>query len=232
MINAELQLQYSEGKTLLIDKPLEWTSFDIVKKIRGTLKIKKVGHAGTLDPLASGLLIVCTGKHTKKIESYQGQEKEYTGIIQLGKTTPSFDLETEFNSEASTSLINLVEIENAILDNFTGEISQVPPKFSALKVGGERLYKKARKNEEVIIKPRLVNVTEFSVLKYENPDVHFRIRCSKGTYIRSLANDLGQCLGCGGYLKALRRTKIGDFSVEEAKDIHSFVQELKSIDKI
>lgn len=231
-MNEKAKDDFMVGKTLLIDKPLEWTSFDIVKKIRNTIRIKKVGHAGTLDPLATGLLIVCTGKHTKKIEEYQGQEKEYTGIIQLGKTTPSYDLETEFDNEKSASHIKLEEIEEVIKENFTGAISQRPPIFSAIKIGGERLYNKARRNESVEIKPRDVSVSEFTVLKFENPDVHFRIRCSKGTYIRSLANDLGQKIGCGGYLKSLRRTKIGDFSVEDAYDIDSFVRDVKLMSEL
>ncbi|MGB3466459.1 MAG: tRNA pseudouridine(55) synthase TruB [Cyclobacteriaceae bacterium] len=220
--------EFLAGKTLLIDKPLEWTSFDAVKKIRNTIKIKKVGHAGTLDPLATGLLIICTGKHTKKIESYQGQEKEYTGIISLGKTTPSYDLETAFDSEQPASHITIDQVEKSISENFRGEIEQTPPVFSALKVGGERLYNKARRNEKVEIKSRLVTVGQFTVERFDSPDIYFRIRCSKGTYIRSLAHDLGQQLGCGAYLKSLRRTKIGDFSVEDASDIDSFVAKIKS----
>lgn len=227
-MNEEDKEEFLAGKTLLIDKSLEWTSFDAVKKIRNTIKIKKVGHAGTLDPLATGLLIVCTGKHTKKIETYQGQEKEYTGIIQLGKTTPSYDLETDFDSEQPTAHITHDQVVKCINENFIGIIEQKPPVFSAIKVGGERLYNKARRNEKVDVKSRNVEVTQFLIEKFENPDIYFRIRCSKGTYIRSLAHDLGQQLACGGYLKSLRRTKIGDFSVEDAIDINSFVAQIKS----
>lgn len=231
-MSEKVKEHFTVGKTLLIDKPLEWTSFDIVKKIRNSVKIKKVGHAGTLDPLATGLLIVCTGKHTKKIETYQGQVKEYTGIVELGKTTPSYDLETEFNSEKDAEGITLEKIEMVISSELTGEISQIPPLYSALKVGGERLYNKARRNETVEVKPRQVVVDSFEVVRFENPEVFFKIRCSKGTYIRSLAHDLGQKLGCGGYLKSLRRTKIGDFSVEDAYDIDSFVSEVKLMSEL
>ncbi|MEL6556757.1 MAG: tRNA pseudouridine(55) synthase TruB [Bacteroidota bacterium] len=231
-MSEKVKEHFTLGQTLLIDKPLEWTSFDIVKKIRNTIRIKKVGHAGTLDPLASGLLIVCTGKHTKKIESYQGQIKEYTGIIELGKTTPSYDLETEFDSEKTTDGITLEQIEQVIGSELIGEISQVPPVYSALKVGGERLYNKARRNETVEVKSRQVIVDRFEVVRFENPEVHFKIVCSKGTYIRSLAHDLGQKLNCGGYLKSLRRTKIGDFSVEDAHDINSFVDEVKLMSEL
>ncbi|MEL7148898.1 MAG: tRNA pseudouridine(55) synthase TruB [Bacteroidota bacterium] len=224
--------EFQSGKTLHIDNSLEWTSFDVVKKIRNTIRIKKVGHAGTLDPLATGLLIVCTGKHTKKIESYQGQPKEYTGIVSLGKTTPSYDLETEFDSEHTTNHIALDAIENAIAEHLVGQIAQYPPVFSAIKVGGERLYNKARRNEKVVVDPRQVEVMSFEVENFSNPDVSFRIKCSKGTYIRSLAHDLGQILGCGAHLKSLRRTKIGDFSVEDASDIDSFVSEVQLMSEL
>lgn len=231
-MSEEVKEVFQAGKTLLIDKPLEWTSFDVVKKIRNTIRIKKVGHAGTLDPLATGLLIVCTGKHTKKIESYQAQFKEYTGVISLGKTTPSYDLETAFDSEKPTDQVDLAKVEEAISTQFVGKIAQYPPVFSAIKVGGERLYNKARRNEKVTVEARQVEVHSFEVEAFSNPDVSFRIRCSKGTYIRSLAHDLGQALGCGGYLKSLRRTKIGDFSVEDATDIDSFVTEVQLMSEL
>lgn len=226
--NAE---NFKSGQTLLFDKPLEWTSFQLVNKVRWLIKhncnIKKikVGHAGTLDPLATGLLVVCTGKNTKKINELMGLEKEYTGVFTLGATTPSYDLETEIDQTFPVSGITREQIKNATTD-FIGEIQQVPPLFSALKKGGKRLYEYARNNETVEIEARKVVVSEFEIVKIEMPEVSFRIKCSKGTYIRSLARDFGEKLGCGAHLSALRRTKIGDFSVDEALNISEFEEKL------
>lgn len=215
------ETEYLDGQVLLVDKPLNWTSFDVVKKIRSTLQKKfdlkkiKVGHAGTLDPRASGLLIVCTGKQTKNINQIQGQKKTYTGTIKLGYTTASYDAETaEENKKPTVSISDAKIIETAQL--FVGTIDQKPPIYSAIKINGERLYKKARKGEEVEIRTREVEVHSFEITKIEKPFVYFSVDCSKGTYIRSLANDLGEKLGCGAYLYQLRRTHIGDFSVENA----------------
>lgn len=213
---------FSEGEVILIDKPLEWTSFDVVKKLRNRLKIKKIGHAGTLDPLATGLLILCTGKFTKKINEYQDMPKEYTGTMLLGKTTPSIDLETAFDSETDTSHLT-EEIIEAAISPFTGPIQQIPPQFSAIKINGERVYKKARKGEEVIINPREVAIHTFEITAYKLPELQFRIVCSKGTYIRSLVRDFGESLKTGACLTALRRTKIGDFDVENASELNAFI---------
>ncbi|UII20971.1 tRNA pseudouridine(55) synthase TruB [Fulvivirga ligni] len=210
--------QQPEGSVILIDKPLEWTSFDVVKKLRYALKVKKIGHAGTLDPLATGLLILCTGKMTKQIEKYQGQEKEYTGKFYLGKTTPSYDLETEVDSETSIDHLTSDQIHRAT-EAFTGIIEQTPPIYSAIKVDGKRAYEGARKGEEVKLKSRNVEVKSFEITAIDLPEVHFKIICSKGTYIRSLAHDFGQSLGVGAYLSELRRTRIGDFKVEDAQTI-------------
>lgn len=206
---------FAEGETLLIDKPYQWTSFDAVRKVRNLVGIKKVGHAGTLDPLATGLLIVCTGKHTKRINTYQEQEKEYTGTLVLGATTPSYDLETEVVPGGSISGITADQVQMA-MQQFTGDILQVPPIFSAIKVDGKRAYEEARKGKELKMEARKVLVTQFVCQAYREGEVDFLVTCSKGTYIRSMAHDLGALLGCGGYLKALRRTKIGAFSVADA----------------
>ncbi|MFD1294851.1 tRNA pseudouridine(55) synthase TruB [Lutibacter holmesii] len=221
---------YQEGQVLLIDKPLEWTSFQIVNKIRwhirqqfGIKKIK-VGHAGTLDPLASGLLILCTGKFTKKIEEYQGQIKEYTGEITLGATTPSYDLETEVNETFPTEHITN-ELIYETTKQFVGEIDQKPPIFSAIKKDGKRLYELARSGETTEIKTRKISISTFEITKINLPKVEFRVVCSKGTYIRSLAFDFGNALNSGGHLTALRRTKIGEFNVENAKDPLLFIEE-------
>jgi tRNA pseudouridine55 synthase len=205
----------SEGRVILIDKPLGWTSFDVVKKVRKASPERKVGHAGTLDPLATGLLILCTGKMTKKISIFQDQEKEYTGIFEIGKTTPSFDLETSFDSQAE---IGHITPEQVILAarGFLGPIEQAPPVFSAVKMNGERLYEKARKGERPDVKSRPVNIMEFEILNIDFPEIHFRLVCSKGTYVRSLARDVGVKLGVGAYLKSLRRTRIGTFHVNQA----------------
>ncbi len=215
---------FAEGRVLLMDKPLEWTSFDVVKKIRILTGVSKVGHAGTLDPLATGLLIVCTGKFTKKINEYMAAEKEYTGSITLGATTPTFDLESEPVFQASTEGLT-AEIINAATIPFTGEIFQVPPAHSAIKKGGTPAYVLARKGKEVKMEPRKITISSFDITGIEGPVVHFRVVCSTGTYIRSLANDFGAALGCGGYLSSLRRTRIGEFSVDNALSISQFIQE-------
>lgn len=215
---SETNSQPEEGQVILIDKPLKWTSFDVVKKVRYALRVKKVGHAGTLDPLATGLLILCTGKKTKQIESFMGLEKEYEGRIVIGKTTPSVDLETGFDSESPWDHISTEDCQKAVKE-LSGEISQIPPAHSAVRIKGKRAYKMARKGEAVEIKPRNVLITEFSLPKIELPEIHFKIVCSKGTYIRSLARDLGEILGTGAYLAELRRTRIGDYSVNDALSI-------------
>ncbi|MEM6525104.1 MAG: tRNA pseudouridine(55) synthase TruB [Bacteroidota bacterium] len=210
------------GKVWFIDKPLNWTSFDVVKKLRGCLKIKKIGHAGTLDPLATGLLILCSGRKTKEIESYQGMEKEYTGIMRIGQTTPSFDLETKIDSNVDFSHVSLSEINEAV-DKLTGEISQIPPAYSAVKVDGKRAYKSARKGESIELKPRRVLIKTFNVETIDLPKVHFRIICSKGTYIRSIARDFGEHLDVGAHLIQLRRERIGPYHVDEAETLENII---------
>jgi tRNA pseudouridine55 synthase len=209
---------FAEGQALLIDKPLDWTSFDVVRKLRGMVKTKKVGHAGTLDPLATGLLIVCTGKYTKKINEYMAQEKEYTGSVTLGATTPTFDLESQPGNFKDCSGITPEIVQQAIV-RFTGPIEQVPPIHSAIKKDGQRVYELARKGKEVKLDPRPVTIHAFEITGFNLPVVHFRVVCSTGTYIRSLANDLGAALGCGGYLSSLCRTRIGSFRVEQAMNM-------------
>ena len=224
---------YKEGKVLLIDKPLNWTSFQVVNKVRWLIKqqfsIKKikVGHAGTLDPLATGLLILCTGKFTKKIETYQAQLKEYTGTITLGATTPSYDLESEIDQKFDISEIS----EEDILKNtqqFIGKIQQQPPIFSALKKNGKRLYEYAREGSKIEIPSRAVTIKEFEITKIELPCIEFRIVCGKGTYIRSLAHDFGRSLNNGAHLSGLRRTKIGEFRVEDAISVLEFEKFIKN----
>lgn len=218
---------FETGEVLPVDKPAGWTSFDVVNKIRYAVRQKKVGHAGTLDPLATGLLIVCTGKKTKLIETYQAQVKEYVGTMILGQTTPSYDAETE-----PTEAVDIGHLTEEILyrtaERFTGKIEQLPPLFSAVKVNGERLYRKARRGETVTLQPRLVEILDFKLKKIELPVVHFRVVCSKGTYIRSLAHDFGQALGVGAYLGSLRRTRIGDFSVDNAWQLNDLIQAIKA----
>lgn len=218
------QAEPSEGSVLLVDKPLEWTSFDVVKKLRYKLKVKKIGHAGTLDPLATGLLILCTGKMTKQINTIQEQPKEYTGSMVLGKVTASYDLETPVEESGDVSNID-EEILNKILKQFTGEIEQIPPIYSAIKVDGKRAYTKARKGEKVELKARNVHIYNFELTEIDLPNVKFKVNCSKGTYIRSIVNDFGQAAGCGAYLSELRRTKIGDYSVEDALSIDEVTYE-------
>ncbi|RYF75035.1 MAG: tRNA pseudouridine(55) synthase TruB [Cytophagaceae bacterium] len=217
------------GQLILIDKPREWTSFDVVNKIRRACKMKKIGHAGTLDPLATGLLILCTGKMTKQIDSYQAQEKEYTGTLVLGKTTPSVDLETEFDGEFDTSGITHEQVRAAAAQ-LTGEIQQIPPIYSAIRVNGERLYERARRGEtadqvEGGIKSRTVTVSTFNVMTNDFPTIDFRIVCSKGTYVRSLVRDLGLLLNNGAYMSVLRRTRIGEFDVKDAHTVEGFIED-------
>ena len=214
-------IDYNEGQLILIDKPYGKTSFQAVKHVKYTAKVKKVGHAGTLDPLATGLLIICTGKWTKKITNLQLQEKEYTGTFVLGATRPSFDMETEIDKTFDISNLTENDIYNATKP-FTGSITQTPPIYSAVKVDGKRAYESARKGEEVIIKSKQVEVTEFEITSIRLPEIDFRIVCSKGTYIRSIANDFGKELGNGAYLSALRRTRIGDYKVDDALDFEGF----------
>jgi len=206
----------------LIDKPRQWTSFDVVSKIRNAVGVKKVGHAGTLDPMATGLLIICTGKKTKEVLSFQDQEKTYTGTIILGKRSKSMDLETELVGDEDISAIRDEEIYN-VREKFIGNILQVPPMFSAIKYKGKSLYNMARKGKSIELKPREVSVSKFEVLEINKPYIKFEIICSKGTYIRSIANDLGEELGCGGVLGELRRTAIGCYSVDEALSVAEFV---------
>jgi tRNA pseudouridine55 synthase len=220
---------YLDGKVILLDKPIDWTSFDVVKKVRILTRISKVGHAGTLDPLATGLLIVCTGKFTKKINEYMGMEKEYTGTFTLGATTPTYDLESAPENICDYSHLTEAQIHEAT-QNFTGPIMQVPPAHSAIKKDGKPVYLAARKGLEVKLEPRPVTIHSFLIEKIEMPVVYFRVVCSTGTYIRSLAHDFGAALGVGGYMSSLRRTRIGNFSVEEADSLSVFesrITELK-----
>jgi tRNA pseudouridine55 synthase len=218
---------YLEGKMILIDKPLGWTSFDAVKKVRIVTKISKVGHAGTLDPLATGLLIICTGKFTKKINEYMGMPKEYTGTITLGATTPTYDLESEPENFKEIAGLTETTVLKA-LEGFSGDILQIPPQHSAIKKDGKPLYLSARKGIEVKVEPRPVTIYKFTITRFAFPAIDFCVECSTGTYIRSLANDLGAALGVGGYLSALRRTKIGDFNAEHAMSPQQFESEIES----
>ena len=229
MLTAE---DYKNGQVLLIDKPLEWTSFQVVNKLRWHIRKRfdikkiKVGHAGTLDPLATGLLIICTGKQTKNINEYQGQIKEYTGTITLGETTPSYDLETEVNETFPTEHIT-EELIHKTTEKFIGKIQQKPPIFSAIKKDGKRLYELARKGETTEIKSREITISEFEITNINTNKVDFRVVCSKGTYIRSLAYDFGLALNSGAHLSALRRTKIGNFSVSDGLSIDNFIKSLE-----
>lgn len=212
---------YLEGQAILIDKPVHWTSFDVVRKIRNLTRIVKVGHAGTLDPLATGLLIVCTGKFTKKINEYMGMEKEYTGTFTLGATTPTYDLESEPVNFCNTNHLTESQIQ-AATQEFTGLIMQVPPIHSAIKQEGKPVYLAARKGIDVVLEPRPVTIHAFEIEKIEMPVVYFRVVCSTGTYIRSLAHDFGKALGVGAYMSSLRRTRIGHFQVSDAESMESF----------
>jgi tRNA pseudouridine55 synthase len=221
-------MDFIEGETILVDKPLGWTSFDVVNKIRWNLKqvlqVKniKVGHAGTLDPLATGLLVLCTGKHTKRIDQLMGGMKTYTGTILLGKTTPSYDLESAFDAEFPTEHITTELLEETRL-RFSGEIQQVPPIFSAKQVDGKRAYDLARAGKEVILKANTIEISAFKISAERFPEIDFEITCSKGTYIRSIAYDFGKLLHSGGTLIELRRTKSGEQSIEEAKSVDDWI---------
>lgn len=203
-----------EGGVLLVDKPYEWTSFDVINKLRKQLHVK-IGHCGTLDPLATGLLICCTGKFTKKITDYQRLPKEYTGIFHLGATTPTYDLESEPEQSGSCEHLSEEDIRSATTQ-FTGDIQQIPPAHSAVKKGGKRAYEYARAGKEIKLEPRNIHISAFEITKINLPEVHFRVACGTGTYIRSLAHDYGQALGCGAYLQELRRTQIGEYIAENA----------------
>ena len=226
-----------EGEILYIDKPLHWSSFDAVKRVRGMLvrrlKLKKikVGHAGTLDPLATGVMIVCTGKATKRIDELQAHVKEYIATIALGATTPSFDLETEIDETFPTKHITRELVDEA-LSQFIGEIQQVPPAFSACKVDGKRAYKMARKGHEVELKPKLLVIDEIELLEYSQTSITIRVVCSKGTYIRALARDIGEALNSGGHLTALRRTRVGDVSIAQCMSVDDAVKMLDTIEMV
>ncbi len=225
------------GEVLLFDKDLNWTSFDLVNKVRNTLcrrmgiKKMKVGHAGTLDPLATGLLILCTGKSTKRIESFQAKEKEYTATLKLGATTPSFDKETEEDSNSDTSHVTINLIKE-VIKQFQGEIEQVPPIFSAVKVKGKRAFDYARNGEELKLQPRKIVIKKIEVESFSLPYLKIRVECSKGTYIRSLARDIGDELKCGAYLTELRRTRIGEYKVEDAFNVDFFLENLNLFETI
>ncbi|HLS12403.1 MAG TPA: tRNA pseudouridine(55) synthase TruB [Flavobacteriaceae bacterium] len=236
MISAKTKQEFLDGEMILVDKPLEWTSFQVVNKVRWLLRKQfnlrriKVGHAGTLDPLATGLLILCVGKFTKKIEKYQAQDKEYTGTILLGATTPSYDAETEVDETFPTDHIDEALINEAV-KKFIGTIQQQPPIFSALKKDGKRLYEYARKGEEVDIPTREIRIESFEITRIALPEVDFRVVCSKGTYIRSLAHDFGKAVQSGGYLTELRRTKIGSFDVENSQSIEEIEAYIKGLEQ-
>ena len=219
---------FEEGRVLLINKPLEWTSFDVVRKIRNAVKIKKVGHAGSLDPLATGLLIVCTGKFTKKINEYMAKEKEYTGTFTLGAVTPTYDLESEPENFHSIEGIT-EEMIYATAKKFTGKISQVPPIHSAIKQKGKAVYLLARKGIDVVMEPREITIHNFEITNVSFPEISFKVVCTTGTYIRSLANDFGKALGCGAYLSSLCRTRIGEFRIDNALSIEEFISSVKEI---
>ncbi|MBF8964572.1 tRNA pseudouridine(55) synthase TruB [Pontibacter sp. FD36] len=220
-----MNYNFEAGEILLLDKPLTWTSFDVVKKVRNTLRVKKIGHAGTLDPLASGLLILCTGKFTKRIDEIQAQEKEYTGTITLGQTTPSYDLETPVSESKDISHLTPEDIQ-AAANSFVGTIEQIPPIYSAVMIDGKRAYDLARKGKEAEMKPRTVTIKAFDITNIEGAVISFKVICSKGTYIRSLAHDLGQKLGVGAHLSALVRTRIGEYKLEDALTIED-IQEIR-----
>ncbi len=224
------ETSYAEGQVLLIDKPLRWTSFDVIRKVRSLIRIRKVGHAGTLDPLATGLLIVCTGKFTRKINDYMAKEKEYTGTITIGATTPTFDLESEPENLQPYQYITTEQILN-LTREFTGELMQLPPVHSAIKQDGVRVYEMARKGLEVKMEPRKIFIHEFEITRIEVPLIYFRVVCATGTYIRSLANDFGAALGCGGYLSSLRRTRIGAYQVMNALLIEQLEDRIRNEQK-
>ena len=214
-------MDFEKGEVLLFDKPLKWTSFDLVRKVRGLIKIRKVGHAGTLDPLATGLMIICTGKMTKQIDTFQAQTKEYTGTFKLGATTPCYDMEQPEDATFPTEHISEPMIYEMV-KQFTGVISQMPPPHSAVKIDGKRAYELARKGKDVVMKSREVTIEAFEITGINMPEVSFRIVCSKGTYIRSIAQDFGRALGSGAYLTSLCRTRIGEFRLENAMQLTDF----------
>ncbi len=224
------EFNFVEGELLLINKPFKWTSFDVVGKIRNSFKpLKlKVGHAGTLDPLATGLLIICTGKMTKKIDEFQAQTKEYTGTMILGANTPSYDLETDIDETFDISHIDEEQIK-ANTSRFTGDLDQYPPAHSAIKVDGERLYMKARRGEIVELKTRKVHISQFEITRIELPEIDFRVICSKGTYIRSLVHDFGRSLNNAAHLKSLRRTKSGNYDIEDAFEVMELVNHIRQL---
>ena len=217
---------FEEGKVILINKPYDWTSFDVVRKIRNLIRIKKVGHAGTLDPLATGLLIVCTGKFTKKINEYQAQEKEYTGTFTLGAVTPTYDLESVPEDFKEYNFVTK-ELLKETTKQFIGEIEQVPPIHSAVKQKGKPVYLLARKGIDVKLEPRKITIKEFEITKIDLPIISFRVVCTTGTYIRSLANDFGKALGCGAFLSSLCRTRIGEFKLEVAMTMDKFIDQMQ-----
>lgn len=225
--------EFAEGQLLLVNKPYKWTSFDVVGKIRNAFKpLKlKVGHAGTLDPLATGLLIICTGKMTKQIDTFQAEEKEYTGTIVLGADTPTYDLESEPEQKFATGHLTEVQIRE-VCKQFIGDIQQFPPAHSAVKIDGERLYEKARRGEEVELRARNITISEFEITRIELPEVDFRVVCSKGTYIRSLANDFGIALGNAAYLSRLRRTRSGNFKIEDTWEVMELVNDIRAINPV
>lgn len=216
---------FDEGMVMLVDKPYGWTSFKAVKAIKRITKARKVGHAGTLDPLATGLLIICTGKFTKKLQEFQALPKIYSGTFTLGAVTDSFDLESEVKDSVSIDHIDIQQVITAA-QSFLGDHSQIPPIFSAIKVDGKRAYESARKGEEIKLESRLVHIHGFDVFDYQAPNVHFRITCSKGTYIRAIARDLGQALGVGAHLSSLRREAIGDHLVSDAREPMAWAEHL------
>ena len=226
-----MENSFEEGRVILIDKPLHWTSFDVIRKLRSLIKIKKIGHAGTLDPLTTGLLIVCTGKFTKKINGYMSQEKEYTGTFTLGAITPTYDLESEPQNFKDVSNIS-IDMLKETTKQFTGEISQVPPIHSAIKQAGKPVYLLARKGVDIKLEPRKITVFEFEITKVELPLVSFRVVCTTGTYIRSLVNDFGAALGCGAYLSSLCRTRIGDFTLDQSVSIDELIRHMKIVKDI
>lgn len=234
MIKFEVDQDFQTGSLILLNKPYNWTSFDLVRKIKSKIKYKydfkkiKVGHAGTLDPLATGLMIVCTGKLTKRIDTYQSQVKEYIATLQLGSTTPSFDLETEIDGTYPTEHINKALLDE-ILKEFLGEIRQRPPVYSAIKIDGKRAYKYARKGQAVEIKEKVLVIDEIEILNFEKDVLKIRVVCSKGTYIRALARDIGSRLGSGAHLVALERTRIGEFKTDQALEIEDFVSYLDNL---
>ncbi|WP_321310580.1 tRNA pseudouridine(55) synthase TruB [Marinifilum fragile] len=234
MIRFETDNDFQQGAFILLNKPYKWTSFDLVNKVKFKVKHKlrvkkiKVGHAGTLDPLATGLMIVCVGKYTKKIDTYQSQVKEYIATLQLGATTPSFDLETEIDQEYPTEHITR-ELIDETLKGFIGSIEQRPPDYSAVKVNGKRAYEYARKGQEVEIKKKTLVIDEIEVLEFEKNVLKIRVVCSKGTYIRALARDIGQALNSGAHLTALQRTQIGDFKIDDAIEIEDFIKFLENL---